>query len=174
MRPRRETDVPTEQTCAQAPPWLSRAHGDGRRAQGSVAPPGQGPQAAERLSAALHGLKNRAEFLFVRQGVRANRALVGVEARRREANGPIRFGLTASKKVGNAPTRNRARRRLREAARQLLPQFGVAGVDYVLIARTATAEAGWARLLDDLQTALISVRGSLEGCPARGKRDEAG
>jgi len=175
MRPRRETDVPTEQTCAQAPPRLSRAYGDGRRPEGAVAPPGQGPQTAERLSAPpLQGLKNRAEFLFVRQGARANRALVGVEARRREAEGVIRYGLTASKKVGNAPTRNRARRRLREAARQLLPRFGLSGVDYVLIARTATAEAEWARLLDDLQSALISVRGSIEGRPARGKRDEAG
>jgi len=110
----------------------------------------------------------------VRQGARANRALVGVEARQREAEGPIRFGLTASKKVGNAPTRNRARRRLREAARQLLPRLGMAGVDYVLIARTATAEAEWARLLDDLGSALISVRGSIEGRPNQGKRDDKG
>lgn len=101
----------------------------------------------------------------MRQGARANRALVGVEARRREAQGAIRFGLTASKKVGNAPKRNRARRRLREAARQLLPRLGLPGVDYVLVARAATAEAEWSRLLDDLGSALISVRGSIEGRP---------
>lgn len=105
----------------------------------------------------------RADFLFVRQGVRVNRALVGVEARRRAPDGPLRYGLTASKKVGNAPARNRARRRLREAAGPLLGLYGLPGVDYVFVARTATPEADWPRLLDDLRSALISVRVSIGG-----------
>jgi len=172
----RETDVPTEQTCAQTSPRLSRPHGDGWRPEGPIPPSGQRPQAAERLSARpvdgsaspsappdIGQLKTRAEFLFVRQGARANRGLVGVEARRRAPHGSVRFGLTASKKVGGAPARNRARRRLREAARQLLALYGLDGVDYVFVARAATPEAAWPRLLDDLRSALISVRSVIGG-----------
>jgi len=73
----------------------------------------------------------------------------------------IGIGYTASKKVGGAVVRNRAKRRLREAARRLLPLHGQAGVDYVLVARPATAEASWAGLLDDLQNALIRLRADL-------------
>ncbi len=58
-----------------------------------------------------------------------------MEARRRAESGPAGLGFTASKKVGNAVARNRAKRRLREAARRLLPDHGLPGVDYVLVAR---------------------------------------
>jgi len=119
----------------------------------------------------IQKLTKRAQFLFVRQGARSGRGVVLVEARRRTEAGPIGLGLTASKKVGNAVTRNRARRRLREAARQLLPEHGLAGVDYVLVARQSTPEADWAALLDDLKNALIRLRAELEtGAAARPQR----
>lgn len=119
----------------------------------------------------IQKLTKRAQFLFVRQGARAGRGVVLVEARRRDEAGPIGLGLTASKKVGNAVTRNRARRRLREAARQLLPDHGLAGVDYVLVARQSTPEADWTALLDDLKNALIRLRAELEtGAAARPQR----
>ena len=66
-------------------------------------------------------------------------------------------GFTTTKKIGNSVVRNRSRRRLREAARALLPHLGVAGADYVFIARQETATAPWPRLLDDVKTALISL-----------------
>jgi ribonuclease P protein component len=53
--------------------------------------------------------------------------------------------------------RNRAKRRLREAARALLPLHGRAGCDYVFIARGGTALRPWARLLDDVKSALLSL-----------------
>jgi ribonuclease P protein component len=95
-----------------------------------------------------------------------------VEARRRAPEGPLGVGLTATKKIGNAVTRNRARRRLREAARQLLPQHGLAGVDYVLVARQSTPDADWAALLDDLKSALIRLATDLNSGaePARQSR----
>lgn len=93
-----------------------------------------------------------------------------IEARRRAEDGPIRLGLTATKKIGGAVPRNRARRRLREAARQLLPQFGLAGVDYVLVARQQTPEAPWATLLDDVRNALIRLRADLEPGAAETRR----
>lgn len=108
-------------------------------------------------------LRKRAQFLFVRRGLRAARPHVLLEARRRAEAGPIGVGFTASRKVGGAVVRNRAKRRLREAARQLLASHGLAGVDYVLVARQSTAEAPWEALLDDVRNALIRVRADFEG-----------
>ncbi|MES1202913.1 MAG: ribonuclease P protein component [Pseudomonadota bacterium] len=121
------------------------------------------------MSPAIAGLKRRAQFLEIRKGVKAVRPSLIVEARRREPDGPMGLGLTATKKIGNAVTRNRARRRLREAARQLLPQHGLAGVDYVLVARQSTAGAPWAGLLDDLGNALIRLRADLDPAHPGGK-----
>ena len=84
-----------------------------------------------------------------------------LQARRRaadEAPGAIRVGYTCSKKVGNAVARNRAKRRLRAAARAILPEHGVPGWDYVLIGRPeATAARPFASLCDDLASALAAI-----------------
>ena len=69
----------------------------------------------------------------------------------------VRVGFTASRKVGNAVVRNRAKRRLRAAAARILSDEGRPGTDYVLIARGTTAERPFAALLGDLETALRRV-----------------
>ncbi|WP_323778336.1 ribonuclease P protein component [Leisingera sp.] len=79
---------------------------------------------------------------------------------RRDADG-IRVGFTCSKKVGNAVARNRAKRRLREAARMVLPSHGRAGWDYVLIGRAMeTAQRPFEDLKRDLIYALRKVHGT--------------
>mgnify|MGYP003779575279 CR=1 FL=1 len=69
----------------------------------------------------------------------------------------IRFGLTVTKKVGNAVIRNRVRRRLRALALSILPQLGRGGFDYVLIGRVTTLERSYDELVKDLETALKRV-----------------
>ena len=65
-----------------------------------------------------------------------------------------RLGLTASRKVGNAVRRNRARRRLRALARTELANCARSGTDYVMIARGGTADRDWSDLVSDLGKAL--------------------
>ena len=107
----------------------------------------------------IRRLNQRAEFLAARNGRSERRKCLVVQAVRRAgpAEDHIGEGFTATKKVGNAIIRNRAKRRLREAARMLLPSHGVAGTDYVFIARTATPGCAWPRLLDEMKSALISL-----------------
>lgn len=69
-------------------------------------------------------------------------------------SGVIRVGFTASKKVGDAVTRNRARRRLREAVRQVMPAHATPGRDFVIIARANTVRRPFADLITDLESAL--------------------
>ena len=124
-------------------------------------------------TASIRRLTKRPQFLFVRQGARAAKPSVLIEARRRADAGPIGVGFTASKKVGSAVVRNRARRRLREAARRLLPELGLPGVDYVLVARQTTPDASWAALLDDVGNALIRLRADLDTGRGRTPRGRA-
>ncbi len=69
----------------------------------------------------------------------------------------VRLGLTVTKKIGGAVVRNRIRRRLRAAAREVFPKNASAGMDYVLVARKAAYDRNYAALLDDMKRALLSL-----------------
>jgi ribonuclease P protein component len=85
--------------------------------------------------------------------------------------GGVRVGFTASRKVGNAVVRNRAKRRLRAVAAKVLPDRGRPGTDYVLIARPTTAERPFAALLADLATALQRIDRSALRSLQKGERE---
>jgi len=85
-------------------------------------------------------IRHRRDFLKAARALRSPADCFLVQARRREPDeGPpiqeMRVGFTCSRKIGNAVTRNRARRRLRALAREVLPTSGRPGWDYVLVAR---------------------------------------
>ena len=117
----------------------------------------------------LGSLTKRSEFLYVRDG--KYKAIGGVVVQMRETaenanNNPrIRAGFTATKKIGNAVIRNRAKRRLREVARALLPLHGLPGYDYVFIARATTIARPYEQLLDDTQKALLSLSRKAQTVP---------
>lgn len=105
-------------------------------------------------------LTRRADFVRASHARRQAAPAFHLQARERgpdEAAG-IRVGFTCSKKVGNSVARNRAKRRLREVARMVLPGHGRDGWDYVLVGRpTDTAAREFTELLDDLATALARI-----------------
>jgi ribonuclease P protein component len=111
---------------------------------------------------AIGRLKTRAEYLQVRSGTRFTAPSFVLQARARVAASTIpeniaRFGFTATKGLGNAVTRNRARRRLKEAVRLVGPPHARPGYDYVLIAREGALERHFTELTKDLERALSRV-----------------
>ena len=71
-----------------------------------------------------------------------------------------RVGLTATKKIGNAVMRNRARRRMRALASIYLAPLAQPGIDYVLIARHDTVTADWQDMAKGLQKAIRYLHSS--------------
>ena len=103
-------------------------------------------------------LRRRHEFVAV-AGTR--RRWVGpafvVQAGPRGEPSEIGIGFTASRRIGNAVARNRARRRLRAAVRALLPGLAQPGYDYVIVARPAILTCPFDLILRDLRTAFARV-----------------
>lgn len=120
-------------------------------------------------------LRVRRDYLAVAKGRKYVRPGLILQSLRRpdspnthsHDNQKIHYGLTASKKVGNAVARNRARRRLRVLAETLIPKFGQAGFDYVIIARTVTVTRQAEALAKDLETALKGIHSAPQSAPQK-------
>lgn len=105
-------------------------------------------------------LKKRIDFLRAAKARKSVKRGFVLQARRREdgdAPSHFRTGFTATKKIGNAVVRNRARRRLKEAARLIFPGKAALGHDYVLIARGLTPTIKFDDIVQDLKRALDEV-----------------
>lgn len=121
---------------------------------------------------ALSVLKTRPLFLAAARARRWTTPGFLLQARRRRDDEPsatpIRIGFTASKKVGKAVTRNRAKRRLRALAAELLPSLGRAGWDYVLVARAGgSVDRPFGALRADLADAIGKIHSKGPGRPQK-------
>jgi ribonuclease P protein component len=110
-------------------------------------------------------LKHRPDFLRCARGFRRITPSLTLEAARvpEKYSEPARtrVGFTATKKLGGAVERNRAKRRLRAAAAALLPLYGLEGTDYVLVARAGTLARPFSQILEDLAASLHAAREKL-------------
>ena len=113
-------------------------------------------------------LRQRRDFMFVQQkGVRQVMAHFIPPAAGKPASTAsqpafnYRTGVTASKKVGNAVARNRAKRRMRALFSKLESDHAPSGTDYVLVARHSLVQAAWTELLADFSIAAKRIHKKL-------------
>lgn len=132
----------------------------------SVAARPSAPELAQS-SQIIAVLKNRADFLAANRGLRVARPGFVLLA---NPNGGLgkRYGVTVTKKIGNAVVRNRMKRRFRELLRAALPEVGLPDHDHVLIGREGGVERDFAKLREELAAALARAAQG-KGDPPRRK-----
>lgn len=111
----------------------------------------------------MERLKQRADFLAAASGTKVPAAAFVLQARKRTDEGPVRFGFTVSKKVGNAVERNRVRRRLKEIVRLSDASRMRIGHDYVLVGRRAALRLPFDRMTDEFEGALRRAHAGRSG-----------
>ena len=114
----------------------------------------------------IERLRKRADFLAAARHLRRVAGAITLEMvptpDKARAPETLRLGFTASKKIGNAVARNRAKRRLRAAAYALLPLSGREGHDYVLVARQGILVRDFAALKNDIAEAARAAHQKLD------------
>ncbi len=113
-------------------------------------------------------LTRRADFLAANKGLRIARPGFVLLARPNHGLG-YRFGITVTKRIGNAVVRNRMKRRFRELIRDLLPSHGLPDSDHVLIGREGGVERDFALLRAELVAALERARAGQGDSPRRAR-----
>ena len=113
-------------------------------------------------------MRKRAEFLAANRGLRNARPGFVLLTASNENLGK-RYGVTVTKKIGNAVVRNRMKRRFRELLRAALPEEGLPHTDHVLIGREGGIERDFAAMRDELSAALARARAG-KGDPMRRRR----
>ena len=117
-------------------------------------------------------LTKRADFLAANKGLRNARAGFVLLTRPNDGQG-MRYGITVTKKIGNAVVRNRMKRRFRELLREALPKLGLADHDHVLIGRAGGVERDFQTMAEELNVALERAAAG-KGDPRRGRRPRKG
>ncbi|MCF1741134.1 ribonuclease P protein component [Paradevosia shaoguanensis] len=115
-----------------------------------------GPDTAKSEAGhSLRRLNKRSQFLRAARGNRAGRRAFALQAIASDELTPG-VGFTVTKKVGNAPERNRIKRRLREVVKASARDFQ-SQHDYVLVGRREALSEPFGQMVTDLSALLIKV-----------------
>jgi ribonuclease P protein component len=172
-----EKDLSTTQPPSQADARVYGTHGDTGRKKHNQTPPGQGTQAAGRgdsSQAAGLGTSARAglgkndrlrkpgEFLLLqRRGARAQSEHFVLYASSGTAGERSKLGITVSRRIGKAVTRNRVKRHVRECFRLKLRTILPQGIAMVVIARKGAGALDGATIAAELGSATINLADKL-------------
>ena len=118
----------------------------------------QDESGSKELEFILGKITERSDYVKASRGRYIKTSSLFLQKVKRDDKKIPRYGVTASKKIGIAVERNRAKRRIRHAIKEVLPKYGKNGYDYVVVATTKTNKVSWKTVLNDLEMALREIK----------------
>lgn len=113
---------------------------------------------SKELEFILGKITKRSDYVKASRGRYIKTSSLFLQKVKRDDKKIPRYGVTASKKIGIAVERNRAKRRIRHAIKEVLPKYGKNGYDYVIVATTKTNKVSWKTVLNDLEKAFREIK----------------
>ena len=113
---------------------------------------------SKELEFILGKITKRSDYVKASRGRYIKTSSLFLQKVKRDDKKIPRYGVTASKKIGIAVERNRAKRRIRHAIKEVLPKYGKNGYDYVVVATTKTNKVSWKTVLNDLEKAFREIK----------------
>ena len=118
----------------------------------------QDESGSKELEFILGKITKRSDYVKASRGRYIKTSSLFLQKVKRDDKKIPRYGITASKKIGIAVERNRAKRRIRHAIKEVLPKYGKNGYDYVIVATTKTNKVSWKTVLNDLEKAFREIK----------------
>ena len=113
---------------------------------------------SKELEFILGKITKRSDYVKASRGQYIKTSSLFLQKVKRDDKKIPRYGITASKKIGIAVERNRAKRRIRHAIKEVLPKYGKNGYDYVVVATIKTNKVSWKTVLNDLEKAFREIK----------------
>ena len=118
----------------------------------------QDESSSKELDFILGKITKRSDYIKASKGRYVKTSSLFLQKLKRDDKKNPRYGVTASKKIGIAVERNRAKRRIRHAIKEVLPKYGENGYDYVVVARIKINKVSWKTVLNDLEKAFREIK----------------
>ena len=118
----------------------------------------QDESGSKELEFILGKITKRSDYVKASRGQYIKTSSLFLQKVKRDDKKIPRYGVTASKKIGIAVERNRAKRRIRHAIKEVLPKYGKNGYDYVVVATIKTNKVSWKTVLNDLEKAFREIK----------------
>ena len=118
----------------------------------------QDESGSKELGFILGKITKRSDYVKASKGRYIKTSSLFLQKVKRDDKKSPRYGVTASKKIGIAVERNRAKRRIRHAIKEVLPKYGKNGYDYVVVATIKTNKVSWKTVINDLEKAFKEIK----------------